>query len=154
MGKIDFPLIFSVHQLYNSTLDFYAWNKGTLFAGSIQKITMTTWGSINCGGYPSIKLENPDGTHCKTTEKDLNPGNTGVWSVGEGLDDCLNMVVTLDSTLYIQTSSGNDFCPKNVLITPVEGPAYVTNEITDWYDKDNNNKEHKLRECETSANHL
>ena len=103
-----------------------------------------------------MKLVNPDGTHCKTTEKDLDAGDTLVWSVGQGLGNCSNMVVTPNSTLYIQTSSGNDFCPKNVLITPVEeGPAYVTNEISDWYDKDKtNNKKHKLREGKTSTNHL
>ena len=115
---------------------------------------MTTWDSDYCGGYPSLKLENPDGTHCETIEKDLDPGDTLVWSVGQGLGTCMNMVVTLDSTLYIQTSSGNDFCPKKVSIIPAEGPAYVTNEISDWYDKGNNNKRHTLQECKTSAIHL
>ena len=116
---------------------------------------MTTWGSINCGGYPSVKLANPDGTHCKTVEKDFNPGDTVVWS-GQGLANCRTMELTLNSTLYIQTSSGNDFCPKNVVITPKEGPAYaVINEISDWYDKDKtNNKSHKLRECKFRTNNL
>ena len=120
------------------------------------KIEMTSWDNINCGGYPSVKVENPDGTHCETTEKAMHAGDTLVWSEGQGLKpSCSDMVVTLDSTLYIQTSSGNDFCPKSVSITPLEGPEYMTSEISDWYDKDKtNNKEHTLREGKTKINHL
>ena len=58
---------------------------------------MTTWDSTNCGGYPSVKVVNPDGTNCQTIEKDLNAGETLVWSE-EGDDfivgSCSTIVVT------------------------------------------------------------
>ena len=115
-----------------------------------------SWDDYNCGGYPSIKLENPDGTHCETSEMSLDAGDTMVWSMTEGdLKNCSNMVVNKNTNLYITTSSGGDFCPKNVLVTPVEGPEYTTNEINDWYDRHKtNNKKHTLQESKEARNNF
>ena len=112
-----------------------------------------SWDDDDCGGWPSIKLENPDGTHCETDERSLAAGATLLWSIH--FDSCWNMSVTQDTILYIQTSSGNDFCPKRILVKLVNGPAYITNEISDWYDKDKtNNKKHLLKECKNTRNKL
>ena len=117
---------------------------------------MLSWDDYDCGGWSSIKLENPDGTHCETSEKSVSAGDTLLWSLTEGdLKSCLNMVVTENTTLYIQTSSRNDFCPKYVLVKPVQGPAYKTNEISNWYDQRlTNNKKHTLQERKNTRNNL
>ena len=110
-----------------------------------------SWDDNYCGGWPRIRLENSDGTDCETNEKYLAAGATVVWSFHEGLDSCSNMMVTQNTTLFIQTSSRNDFCPKNVLVTPVNGPAYTTNKISDWYAKETtNNKMHLLQESKST----
>ena len=66
----------------------------------------------------------------------------------------LSIPHTLISALYILTSSGDDFCPKSVSITSVDGAVYTTSsEINDWYDKyKTNNKNHALREGKTRTN--
>ena len=125
------------------------------FVPGIVSIVLTSWDDHNCGGWSSIKLENPDGTHCETNEKSLSAGATLVWSLHEGLKSCSDMVVTQNTTVYIQTTSYNDFCPKNLLVTSVNGPAYTTNEISDWYDKGKtNNKKHTLQECKSTRTSL
>ena len=120
--------------------------------GHIQFIAMTSWDDYDCGGWSSIKLENPDGTHCETSEKSISAGDTLIWSLPEGgLQSCSNIVATQNTTLYIQTSSRNDFCPKNVLVKTRKGPTYKTNEISNWYDKDKtNNRKHTLQECKNT----
>ena len=108
---------------------------------------MTSWSSINCGGEGiSVEVANPDGTKCLTTAKDMSRGETLHWSEGRGLEsDCSSMVVDEQSTLYIQTSSTDDFCPKNVWLTSEEGDVYITSNISTWYDKDKtNSKKHAL----------
>ena len=60
------------------------------------------------------------------------------------------MVVTKNTTAYIKTSSGDDFCPKNVFIFPMVGPIYTTGDITTWYDYyKTNGRKHRLKKCRT-----
>ena len=138
-----------------SCLNFVCFDK-CFVPDHVQLISLISWNDHNCGGWSSIKLENPDGTHCETNEKSLSAGDTLEWSLTEGgLKGCSNMVVTQNTTLYIQTSSSNDFCPKYVWVTPVKGLAYKTNEISDWYDKGKTiNKKHTLQECKSTRNNL
>ena len=98
-------------------------------------------------------MENPDGTHCETSELSLNAGDTLVWSWNRGdLKNCYNMEVTKNTKLFIKTSSEGDFCPKQVLVRPVNGPDYITNDIYGWYNKDNtNNRMHELHESKSNA---
>ena len=125
------------------------------YVPGLKSIALISWDDYDCGGWPSIKLENPDGTHCETEERSLAAGATLLWSFYEDYDSCWNMSVTENTILYIKTSSGNDFCPKRILVTLVNGPAYITNEISEWYDKDKtNNKKHLLQECKNTRNKL
>ena len=65
-----------------------------------------SWDTLECGGYPSIKLENADGTHCETSQKSLAAGDTLGWSFLEGgLKNCSNMVVKKNTMVYIKTNS-------------------------------------------------
>ena len=116
----------------------------------LQIIVLMSWADHRCGGWPSIELKNPDGTHCETAERSLSAGDTLVWSLAEGLKNCSNMVVTQNTTLYIKTSSGDDLCPKNVFIFPTVGPVYTTGDIYTWYDYyKTNGRKHRLLECRT-----
>ena len=109
-----------------------------------------SWDDHRCGGWPRIELENPDGTHCETSERSLSAGYSLVWSLGEGLKRCSNMAVTKNTTAYIKTSSGDDFCPMNLFIFPTVGPIYTTGNIMTWYDYyKTNGRKHRLRECRT-----
>ena len=113
----------------------------------IKSIFMTSWSSINCGGEGiSVEVANSDGSKCLTTSKDISRGETLHWSFGRGLDgDCSSMVVDEDSTLYIQTSSTDDFCPKRVWLRTEKGDIYTSSNISAWYDKDKtNSKKHAL----------
>ena len=47
--------------------------------GRAFKIVLTSWDNLNCGGYVYVKLENPDGSHCETSERSLTAGDTLVW---------------------------------------------------------------------------
>ena len=99
-----------------------------------------------CGGYEiSVKVVNQDGKQCLTTAMDADKGQALVWTIGQGLgSSCLDMVVTERSTVYIQSTSGDDFCPWYVWVTTTENSIYNTKKITDWYDKQTNNKKHAL----------
>ena len=113
----------------------------------IERIFMTSWSSINCGGEGiSVKVANPDGTQCLTTAKDMSRGEALHWSMQQGLEsDCWSMVVNEEGTLYIQSSMADDFCPKLVWITTEEGHVYMTSNISAWYDKyKTNSKKHVL----------
>ena len=85
-----------------SCLNFVCFDK-CFVPDHVQLISLISWNDHNCGGWSSIKLENPDGTHCETNEKSLSAGDTLEWSLTEGgLKGCSNMVVTQNTTLYIE----------------------------------------------------
>ena len=110
---------------------------------------MTSWGSLHCGGYGiSIKIANPDGPECLTNAQNLTKGETLSWSADERgekkISGCENMMVTTESTVYIQSYSSNEFCPYYVTITTVIGASYKTNNISEWYDKETSSKRHRI----------
>ena len=110
--------------------------------GAITHIIMTTWSSNDCGGYGvRVKVVNPGGETCTTSEKDLSKGETLAWRP-QGCD-CASMEVTTDSTVYIQTDHGDDFCPEKVFIKSPDS-MYETPKIMDWYDNASNDKKHKI----------
>ena len=110
--------------------------------GAITQIIMIMWSSNNCGGYGvRVKVVNPGGETCLTSDKDVSKGKELVWRP-QG-DDCDTMEVTTDSTIYIQTDHGNDFCPEVVFIKTPDN-MYATPKISDWYDKQSNDKKHKV----------
>ena len=114
--------------------------------GSITQIIMTTWSSNDCGGYGArVRVVNPGGETCLTSEKDFSKGEELVWEPQDGLDrdDCASMEITTDSAVYIETDHRNDFCPEFVFIKTPDG-MYVTPKISDWYDYQSNNKKHKI----------
>ena len=118
---------------------------------------MTSWSSFSCGGGGiSVELENPDGNQCLTTAKDLSRGETLLWSEGRGLDsDCSSMVVSEESTLYIQSSRADDFCPQHVWITTKDGAMYASSNLTAWYDKEKtNSKKHALVRSESKQSNF
>ena len=123
----------------------------------IKNIMMTSWSSFSCGGGGiSVELENPDGTQCLTTAKDLSRGETLLWSEGRGLDsDCSSMVISEESTLYIQSSRVDDFCPQHVWITTEDGAMYASSNLTAWYDKEKtNSKKHALVRSESKQSNF
>ena len=110
--------------------------------GAITQINMTTWSSNDCGGYGvRVKVVNAGGETCLTSEKDFSKGEELVWNPEGG--DCANMEVTTNSTVYIQTDHGNDFCPEFVYIKTPDG-MYETHKLSRWYDYQSNDKEHKI----------
>ena len=120
-----------------------------LLAGTIETITMTSWDNYFCGGYGiSVKVVNPDGTQCMTDKVEgMSAGDTLNWSWFSGglKSSCSGTVVTSDSTLYIQSDSGDDFCPKWAWVTTDKGAKYgITKRINTWYDYQTNNKAHRL----------
>ena len=119
---------------------------------------MTSWSSINCGGEGiRLKVVNPDGTSCLTSPKDMKRGETLLWSAQQGLEgDCLSMVISEDSSLYIQSSTGDDFCPEYVWITTEEeGQVYKTSNISAWHGRDKTNTEkHELKKSESQPGRI
>ena len=118
---------------------------------------MTSWSSLNCGGGGiSVEVENPDGTRCLTTGKDMSRGETLLWSEKRGLSsDCLNMSINEECTLYVQTTRADDFCPQHIWITTEDGAVYASSNITAWYDKEKtNSKKHALVKSQSQPSNL
>ena len=118
---------------------------------------MTSWSSINCGGEGiRLKVVNPDGTSCLTSPKNMRKGETLLWAAKQDLDgDCLSMVISEDSSLYIQSSTGDDFCPEYVWITTEEGHVYKTSKISAWHDRDKTNSvKHELKKSSSQPGRM
>ena len=108
----------------------------------ISKITMSSHSNNYCGGYGiRIRIKNPEGEECITSREDSNPGNLFIWNNPNG-GNCKDMEISwLKTRVYIESNSGNDFCPKVVKIYTTEA-TYETNEIHSWYDYSSNSLQH------------
>ena len=124
---------------------------GFASATGILKITMSSHSNRFCGGYGiRIRILNSEGEECVTSRiKDLNRGRQLVWNNPSG-GNCKDMEISWFKTkVYIESNSGNDFCPKVVKIftkgtTTYASTTYATNEINSWYDSSSNSLQHSI----------
>ena len=105
---------------------------------------MSSYSNDYCGGYGiRVRIHNPEGEECITSRKDSSPGDQLTWNNPSG-GNCTGMEVrTWKTIVYIESNSGNDFCPKMVTIH-TKGSIYKIHEIDSWYDYSTNLLPHNV----------
>ena len=115
-------------------------------AKGISRITMSSHTDYNCGGFGiRIRIHNPEGEECVTSRiPEFDAGNLLYWNNPRG-GNCTDMEIrTWKTKVYIESNSGDNFCPKLVTIY-TNGANYTTKEIDSWYDESTNLLPHRIR---------
>ena len=102
--------------------------------------------TLQCGGdNVRIKIMDQNGMECLTERKhDFSKGTKLSWSKGKGLGEkCSKMVVSNNSFVFLETTSGDDYCPERVSVTSVRNHIYELT-LHEWYDDKHNGKPHAL----------
>ena len=107
---------------------------------------MSSHTDYNCGGFGiRIRIHNPEGEECVTSRiPEFDAGNLLYWkNLRDG--NCTDMEIrTWKTKVYIESNSGDNFCPKLVTIY-TNGANYTTKEIDSWYDESTNSLPHRIR---------
>ena len=108
-----------------------------LVTGKVQRVDFSIHNDLNCGGS-NVYIEVSQGEiSCKTQLKfDFNRGVILSWT-GSALGTCFRKEFNTEQEgLYfkIRSTSGDDFCPKNLTISMDNGYSYERIGLDDWFE--------------------
>ena len=116
--------------------------KLTWISGNLEKITLSTHDTSQCGGNSAFIELLQDSISCKTKDiGEFGSGTTLVWAASN-LDTCCEQefdVFNDEINFKTMSNDGNDYCPKTLTITMNNGYAYKKEGIIDWVDNGKNN---------------